>query len=148
MGLLTALQGDRIYFDTNVWIYAVESYPAFIQELLALLQSIDQGNQIAITSELSLAEVLVKPLQERNQTRQEAYKRAIVNRKNVFVVPVLRELLIDAAQVRADTGLKLPDAIHVATAVRSQRTTFLTNDDHLKSLGSLNVVLLSEAISP
>ncbi|NJO66955.1 MAG: hypothetical protein HC832_05925 [Leptolyngbyaceae cyanobacterium RM1_405_57] len=87
MGLLTALQGDRIYFDTNVWIYAVESYPAFIQELLALLQSIDQGNQIAITSELSLAEVLVKPLQERNQTRQEAYKRAIVNRKNVLSCP-------------------------------------------------------------
>jgi len=148
MGLLTALQGDRIYLDTNVWIYAVESYPAFIQELTVLLQSIDQGNQIAITSELSLAEVLVKPLQEQNQARQDAYKRAVVNRKNVFVIPVLRELLIDAAQVRADTGLKLPDAIHVATAVRSQCTTFLTNDERLKSLGSLHVVLLSEAISP
>lgn len=148
MGLLTALQGDRIYFDTNVWIYAVESYPAFIQELLVLLQSIDQGNQIAITSELSLAEVLVKPLQEQNKARQDAYKKAIVNRKNVFVVPVLREILIDAAQVRADTGLKLPDAIHVATAVRVQCSTFLTNDDRLKSLSSLNVVLLSEAISP
>ncbi len=147
MGLLTAIQGDRIYLDTNVWIYAVESYPAFIQDLTALLQSIDQGHQVAITSELSLAEVLVKPLRDRDQVRQDAYKRAIVNRKNVFVVPVLRELLIDAAQVRADIGLKLPDAIHVATAVRSQCTTFLTNDDRLKSLGSLNVVLLSEAIS-
>jgi len=148
MGLLTTLQGDRIYLDTNVWIYAVESYPTFITELTALLDSIDQGYQVAITSELSLAEVLVKPLREQNQARQEAYKRAVVNRKNVFVVPVLRELLIDAAQVRADTGLKLPDAIHVATAVRSQCTTFLTNDERLKNLGSLNVVLLSEAISP
>ncbi|NJO66954.1 MAG: type II toxin-antitoxin system VapC family toxin [Leptolyngbyaceae cyanobacterium RM1_405_57] len=63
-------------------------------------------------------------------------------------MPILRELLIDAAQVRADTGLKLPDAIHVATAVRSQCTTFLTNDDRLKNLGSLNVVLLSEVIFP
>lgn len=148
MGLLTALQGDCIYLDTNVWIYAVESYPAFIKELIALFQSIDQGNQVAITSELSLAEVLVKPLQEQNEIRQEAYKRAIVNRNNVFVVPVLRELLIDAAQIRADTGLKLPDAIHVATSVRSQCTTFLTNDGRLKRLGNLNVVLLSEVISP
>jgi len=148
MGLLTALQGDRIYLDANVWIYAVESYPVFIREITALLQSIDQGNQVAITSELSLAEVLVKPLQEQNQARQEAYKRAIVNRKNVFVVPVLRELLVDAAQVRVDTGLKLPDAIHVATALRSQCTTFLTNDIRLKRLGNLNVILLSEAISP
>lgn len=147
MGLLTAIRGDRIYLDTNVWIYAVESYPSFIQDLTALFQSIDQGHQVAITSELSLAEVLVKPLREKNQARQDAYKRAIVNRKNVFVLPVLRELLIDAAQIRADIGLKLPDAIHVATAVRSQCTTFLTNDDRLKSLDSLNVVLLSEAIS-
>ncbi|MGG6269325.1 type II toxin-antitoxin system VapC family toxin [Leptolyngbya sp. AN03gr2] len=147
MGLLTAIRGNRIYLDTNVWIYAVESYPSFIQDLTALLQSIDQGHQVAITSELSLAEVLVKPLREKDQARQDAYKRAIVNRNNVFVVPVLRELLIDAAQVRADIGLKLPDAIHVATAMRSQCTTFLTNDDRLKSLGSLNVVLLSEAIS-
>lgn len=148
MGLLTALQGGRIYLDTNVWIYAVESYPAFIQELTLLFQNVDQGNYIAITSELSLAEVLVKPLQEQNQARQQAYKQAIVNRKNVFVVPVLRELLIDAAQVRAGTSLKLPDAIHVATAVRSQCTTFLTNDARLKNLGSLNVVLLSDTISP
>jgi len=80
MGILTAIQGDRIYFDTNVWIYAVESYSAFIQELLVLLQSIDQGNQVAITSGLSLAEVLVKPLREQNPARQKAYTKAIVSR--------------------------------------------------------------------
>jgi predicted nucleic acid-binding protein len=146
MGLLSAIQGDRIYLDTNVWIYAVESYPAFIQKLTDFFERVDQNQYVAITSELSLAETLVKPIKDNDQARQEAYKRAIVNRSNVSVVPILRELLIDAAQVRAETGLKLPDAIHAATAVHARCTTFITNDAQLKKLSSLHVVLLSEVI--
>jgi predicted nucleic acid-binding protein len=146
MGLLNAIQGDRIYLDTNVWIYAVESYPAFIRELTDFFQRVDQNQYVALTSELSLAETLVKPIKDNDHARQEAYKRAIVNRHNVFVVPILRELLIDAAQVRAETGLKLPDAIHATTAVQARCTTFVTNDAQLKKLSNLHVVLLSEVI--
>jgi predicted nucleic acid-binding protein len=146
MGLLSAIQGDRIYLDTNVWIYAVESYPAFLRELTDFFQRVDQNQYVAITSELSLAETLVKPIKDNDQARQVAYKKAIVNRKNVSVIPILRELLIDAAQVRAETGLKLPDAIHAATAVQARCTTFITNDAQLKKLSNLHVVLLSEVI--
>jgi predicted nucleic acid-binding protein len=146
MGLLSAIQGARIYLDTNVWIYAVESYPAFIQELSDFFQRVDQNQYVAITSELSLAETLVKPIKHNDQARQAAYKKAIVNRKNVSVIPILRQLLIDSAQVRAETGLKLPDAIHAATAVQARCTTFVTNDAQLKKLSNLHVVLLSEVI--
>jgi predicted nucleic acid-binding protein len=146
MGLLSAIQGDRIYLDTNVWIYAVESYPAFIQELTDFFQRVDQNHYVALTSELSLAETLVKPIKDNDRARQTAYKKAIVSRNNVSVVPIRRELLIDAAQVRAETGLKLPDAIHAATAVQARCTTFVTNDAQLKKLSNLHVVLLSEVI--
>jgi predicted nucleic acid-binding protein len=50
MGLLSALQGDRIYLDVNVWIYALEGYPAFVQELTQLFQAIDQGTITVISS--------------------------------------------------------------------------------------------------
>ncbi len=53
MGILDAIQGNRIYLDTNIWIYALEAYPAFVQDLTQLFQSIEQGNLSAITSELS-----------------------------------------------------------------------------------------------
>jgi predicted nucleic acid-binding protein len=146
MGLLSTIQGDRIYLDTNVWIYAVESYPAFIQELSDFFQRVDRSQYVAITSELSLAETLIKPIKDNNRGRQAAYKKAIVNRNNVSVVPILREILINAAQVRAEMGLKLPDAIHAATAVQAQCSTFVTNDAQLKKLSNLHVVLLSEVI--
>lgn len=61
MGLLTALQGDRIYLDTNIWIYALEGYPAFRAEITLLFERIQSGALMAITSELALAELLVKP---------------------------------------------------------------------------------------
>jgi predicted nucleic acid-binding protein len=148
MGLLNALQGDRIYLNVNVWIYALEGYPAFVQELTQLFQAIDQGTITVITSELSLAEALVKPFQTQNIAQQEIYKQAIANRQNVSIIPVQREILIAAAQLRATTKLKLPDAIHFATALQAQCKTFVTNDRGFQGIPGISVVLLSSVISP
>jgi hypothetical protein len=35
MGIREILQGDRIYFDTNIFIYAFEEYPEYISLLKA-----------------------------------------------------------------------------------------------------------------
>jgi hypothetical protein len=40
MGLLEALQGDRIYLDTNAWIYALEGYSVFRPDLTQLFEQI------------------------------------------------------------------------------------------------------------
>lgn len=148
MGLLTALQGDRIYLDTNIWIYALEGFPAFLQELTALFQTIDQGNLNAITSELTLAEALVKPIQNGSSTQQDTYKQLITTTSHLQVIPVQRNLLISAAQLRVSAKLKLPDAIHAATALASQCSTFLTNDAKFQSVSGLHTIVLSQVISP
>lgn len=148
MGLMTALQGDRIYLDTNIWIYALEGFPAFVQDLTMLFQAIDQGTLTAVTSELSLAEVLVKPIQNQNTNQQVIYKQAISSTQDLSVVPVGREVLITAAQLRATTSIKLPDAVHAATAIASQCSTFLTNDQRFQAVPGLQVVLLSQVIAP
>ena len=154
MGLLEALagdgeafQGNRIYLDTNTWIYALEGYSEFRSELTLLFEQIQTGALTGITSELTLAELLVKPYQDQDLAQQARYKKAIANRQHFFIMPVLRDLLIDAAEVRAKTQLKLPDAIHAATAIRANCTTFLTNDRQLKKLTDIPVVLLSEVIA-
>ena len=144
MGLLEALEGDRIYLDTNTWIYALEGYSAFRPQLMLLFEQMQAGTLTGITSELTLAELLVKPCRDQDLEQQAQYKKAIANRKNFFIMPVLRDLLIDAADVRAKTQLKLPDAIHAATALRTNCTTLLTNDRQIKKLPDIPVVLLSE----
>jgi predicted nucleic acid-binding protein len=146
MGLLNSLQGDRIYLDVNIWIYALEGYPGFSADLTALFQAIDQGRLTAVTSELSLAEALVKPIQDNNQATQNLYQQAIANRPNVEVIPIDRVTLIAAANLRATTKLKLPDAIHAATALNVQCSTFLTNDRGFRAVPQLSTILLSEVI--
>jgi predicted nucleic acid-binding protein len=146
MGLLNSLQGDRIYLDVNIWIYALEGYPHFRSDLAALFQAIDQGTLTAVTSELALAEALVKPIQDQDQAVQKIYQQAIANRPNVEVRSIDRAILIMAAQLRATTKLKLPDAIHAATALNAQCSTFLTNDQGFRHVLPLPVLLLSELI--
>lgn len=76
MGILTTLQAP-VYLDTNIWIYALEGYPALVQPLTELFTAIDQGDISAVTSELTLAEVLVKPFMDGSLERQAAYRQVI-----------------------------------------------------------------------
>ena len=57
MVILNAIRGERVYLDTNIFIYALEGYPDFVDELTELFESLDAGNLSAVTSELTLAEV-------------------------------------------------------------------------------------------
>ncbi|HPO12257.1 MAG TPA: PIN domain-containing protein [Candidatus Hydrogenedentes bacterium] len=62
------------------------------------------------------------------------------------VVPISDNILEIAAELRATTRLKLPDAIHMATAIVTNCTSFLTNDRSIISPTPCKVVLLSELI--
>ncbi|WP_347566102.1 PIN domain-containing protein [Scytonema sp. UIC 10036] len=64
------------------------------------------------------------------------------------MIPVSRDILIEAAQLRANVNIKLPDAIHAATAILTQCSTFITNDQRFQSVLSISVVLLSQISSP
>ena len=59
-------------------------------------------------------------------------------------MPVSRDVLVAAARLRAETNMKLPDAIHAATAQLTGCTQFLTNDTHIKALPGLIILSLTE----
>ena len=146
MGLLEALPNGSVYLDTNIWIYTLENYAAYSQELRSLFQAIDEGALAAVTSELTLAEVLVKPAQRGDTGQQAICERFIRTTEHLTVLPVSRDILIEAAQVRARAQLKLPDAIHVATALKANCITLLTNDQQFSRVPDIAVVLLSEVV--
>lgn len=137
----------RVYLDTNIWIYALEGYPVFIHDLTQLFQSIDRGNLSAVTSELSVVDALVKPFQNQDLAKQTIYKQLISSSQNLTVIPVNRDVLIEAARLRANVNIKLPDAIHAATALLTQCSTFVTNDQRFQNVPGLTVVLLPQITS-
>lgn len=144
--LLTANLGKRVYLDTNIFIYALEGYSEFVEYLTALFESIEAGKLTAVSSELTLAEALVKPFADGNVEAQTAYQHNLQTSDAIEFVPIHRDVLIQAAILKSVAPIRFPDAIHGATAILSNCDTFLTNDPRLLALPNLNVVILSNVV--
>jgi predicted nucleic acid-binding protein len=144
MGRVSAELGQHVYLDANIVIYIVEGVPAYLDQIRALMTAVNAGEIIAVTSELPLAETLVKPLKDQQPALQQAYKIFLTPTPAFELIPISRAILEDAARLRPTTKLKLPDAIHRATALSYQCDSFLTNDDVFESLNMTQVRILSD----
>ncbi|HYE19144.1 MAG TPA: type II toxin-antitoxin system VapC family toxin [Tepidisphaeraceae bacterium] len=144
MGSLTTLAGDSIYLDANVFIYAVEGLPSAAAKLASLFQRIDRGDFRAFTSQLTLAEVLVKPIRSNDAAIRGPYEQMVRTAGSLTVVDVSRDVLVGAATLRAGMSIKLPDAIHASTALREGCTTFVTNDQRFVAVPNLPVLLVND----
>ncbi|MEP9350858.1 PIN domain-containing protein [Xanthobacter sp. KR7-225] len=110
----------RAYLDANVFIAALEHVGAHSDHAWWVLSAIEDGEVEGVTSEITLAEILVKPMERRDEGVITAYQSMISSVPGFMVPSVDRAILIDAARLRTtQRALKLPDAVHVATAWRS-----------------------------
>ena len=135
--------GPRTYFDTNVFITAFESAGARSDHAWWLLDAIEAGEFQGSTSEITLAELLVKPLEENVIDLVESYKQIIRPTLGFDVLPISRDVLIQAATIRAGRkSVKLPDAVHVATAQQLGCTFFVSGDRRLELLAGMRQLVL------
>jgi predicted nucleic acid-binding protein len=135
LGLIDEKLGRRFYLDANFFIYVLEESEPWAEAARRILIALDRQECEAVTSELSLAECLVKPLELGHADIAEAYLEFLRDRPFLVIVPVSREVLIEAARFRALSRINLPDAIHAATALQGGCASFLTNDDRLNIPG-------------
>lgn len=122
----------RVYLDTNVLIAMVEIGPRLTAAQLDLLGRMDAGQVVGVTSELSLCDVLVKPFADRNAQLNAAYLELLQPGGVLQVVPISRDVLLRAAALRAVTRMKLPGAVHVATAAQTGCAQFVSADRGLR----------------
>lgn len=122
----------RIYLDSNILIAALggDTDPQIATPLLETIGAVGvEGEPPFVTSELTLAESLVHPIHHGDTRQEQAYENALTTSSWLTVIPVSRDILWAAASLRAtNTRLKLPDAIHVATALRAECAHFLSAD--------------------
>jgi len=144
MGPVSAELGRRIYLDTNIVIYVIEGYAQYAAQVQALLDAMDAGEVSVVTSELTLAEVLVGPLKTGDVAIQQTYRSFLTSTATVEIPLISRDILEEAAQLRVNTKLKLPDAIHLATSLRFRCDSFLTNDDIFRTLGLPQIKMLAD----
>ena len=121
----------QIYLDANIIIYAIEENHSWAQSTRSLLDAIDRKLLRAATSELALAEVLVRPLALADDDLVRKYERLLPSDSDVEMISVDRDVLLSAARLQGELKLKLFDAVHVASARLAGCDYFLTQDERL-----------------
>jgi predicted nucleic acid-binding protein len=143
MGSLILPASGVVYVDTAPVIYTVERHADYESLLLPLWAALDAGTLEVVTSELTLLEVLVKPLRDNDQSLAQDYEKLLAATR-LRTMPVTASILREAAQIRAATNLRTPDAIHAATALAAGCVQFITNDTDYRKLSSLPVIVLKD----
>ncbi|MFN6515877.1 MAG: type II toxin-antitoxin system VapC family toxin [Nostoc sp. CreGUA01] len=147
MGQLILPSSGAIYIDTSVVIYTIEAnLPEYYSLLQPLWLKFQLGELEIISSELILMEALVLPLKNANISLIQAYENLLIS-SEVQLVPISQPVLRQAANLRATTNLKTPDAIHAATALSVNCNQFLTNDKGFRNVPILPVIILSEVLA-
>jgi predicted nucleic acid-binding protein len=146
--VIAALHGrhKRVLIDTSIWIYHFEQHPVFGSAAAALIENLEDGKFRGIASELTLMELTVRPLQLGRQDAADDYEILLDYFPNLELVPISREILLDAAGLRARYRLRTPDAILLATGLRQGATLALTNDEAWRTVPLIETAILSDQV--
>ena len=124
---------SRVYWDTMLFAYMLESHPEHGARVREILGHMVRRRDTLVTSVFTVGEVLTGP-----------YKRGalemVARTKELLRPPVVELLPFDAttaeryAQLRATLRVYPADAIHLASAAQAGVDLFLTNDRALRGL--------------
>ncbi|HBY56738.1 MAG TPA: PIN domain nuclease [Candidatus Atribacteria bacterium] len=140
------LKGKIVGLDTMVFIYHFEENQLYSPLTLSIFESLEKGNFNAITSILTLLEILVKPKKENNLLLTERYKLLFETFPNLQVKEINENIADIASSLRANYNINTPDAIQIATSLEAKADTFITNDATLKKISEIEVLLLDEML--
>ena len=146
MGLIDDLGRGPVGVDTALFISYIEEHPALLPLIDPIFTAADEGRRVLVTSALTLLEVLVVPYRLGNRALAARYEALLTRSRGVRVVDITRDQLRAAAQLRAVTGVKVPDALQLVAALTEGCTTFLTNDRRLPAIPGLKVLQLRDCL--
>ena len=148
MGLISDAGPGDVAIDTSVVIYFIEESHRYLPLVLPLFLEANEGKRSLVTSSLTLLEVLVVPYRARNRQLAQAYERLLTGSRGLRLIDLSRDHIRAAAQLRASTGIKTPDALQLAVAIGAGCGTFITNDRRLAGATGLRILQLSDYLEP
>jgi len=136
-----------IGLDTAIFIYHFEENPTYLPLTRELLSSIEMGERKGVTSAITLMEIIVKPLALGQIDVARKYEAMLVNFPNLDIVDLDRDVIRQAARLRAEYRIHPPDALQVSASLLYGADAFITNDGLLKRLqDKLEVIILDDFV--
>ncbi|MCX6044050.1 MAG: PIN domain-containing protein [Chloroflexi bacterium] len=133
--------------DTSIFIYHFEAHPKYLPLTTTILNSIESGKQHGVTSIITLMELTVQPWKLNKREVAQQYEGLLAYFPNLTLADTTRDIVRQAAQLRAQYNLRSVDALQIATGLAHNATAFVTNDRQWKRLASrLDILILDDLV--
>jgi len=145
--MVTKTIRDKIIgIDTMVFIYHLEDHPDYSHLTERIFEAVEHGKYNAVTSVITLIEILVKPRRDGNLAVAKDYEDLLLTFPNLKILNLDLKISDIASDLRAKYVIKTPDAIQIATTICGGSKSFITNDDSLKKVEEVRVILLDDIV--
>lgn len=137
---------SRIALDTSVFIYQLQANPKYVGLTDEIFVWLQRPKSQGVTSTITMTELLVQPYRDRNQQQADEIYGLLSTFPNLAWISPSLDIADTAARIRAEYGLRTPDALQVATAIRSSATALITNDATFRRLVDVQIMVLDDLL--
>jgi predicted nucleic acid-binding protein len=131
-----------VFLDANPVIYLIEQPADLGPKATARVAQLLAGGERLAVSDLVRMECQVGPLKANDAVLLAKYATFFAS-PDVDVLPISPAVCDRAARIRAQSGFKPLDSLHLAAAAEHGCNLFLTRDAHLKRFPDVPVEILS-----
>jgi len=135
---------QRLYTETAPLIYYVEENPTYVAKMDAIIEAIEDRRIEAISSVITLTEVLTHPRKLGNARLEQENRDILLNSGGFRLLPITFRIAESAADLLAGYNLGTPYALYVAAGMDARCDAFLTNDAGIKRVTEIAILLLDE----
>ena len=143
---LARIQGQRVYIDTNIFVYFLERHEQYFDVVLPFFQLFNEGRSLAFTGDAAVAETLYKPYQVDDLLRVSEFKTFFSDDEFITVLPHTTKVFELTAEIAPKQRMKMIDALHYSTAIMAGCQFLLTNDAGFQSSPRIEVIQLRDFI--
>ncbi len=129
--------GALLLVDSAPIIYTLEAHERFAERFAPMFQRHAAGELLLAVTTITIAEVLTGPLKAGEEALAKRYRAVLETWR---VVDFNSDIAESAARLRCQYGLKLPDAIQLASALAINADALVTHDRDFADVRGLRVL--------
>lgn len=122
----------KAVLDTNIFLNVINQEDPFFSDSSALLDLVDDGRFFGVVSTISVAELSAGYYAAGDEAGLKRFLLHILSSENYQLVDVDSNVAELAGKIRTETGLRLPDALIIASGLKAGAKSVVTHDEAFK----------------
>ena len=138
-------QLNTLFIDTAPIIYFIEAHPQFGPLVKQVVHAFQTEGLTAFSSVITLTEVYPKLIKSGDEALAKKFSEFLKHGRNLRLLEISENIAERAGKLRGRyPDLKTIDALQIASTVEIRADAFLTNDQKLKKVKEIKVMVLKD----